>query len=554
MAGFGVLNVAVSGLVAANRAMTTIGHNISNVNTEGYSRQRVDVQSRPPQLSGGSFVGNGVNVVNTRRLYDAFAVNQQRVSSSSVGYADTYHTLAQGLDNLLADPDTGLNTPLQDFFNATSELANDPASSAVRESLLAEGENLAARFQTLEQALADLDVRVNQGLRDAIAEVNSLTAAIAEVNHDILVVKGRAQGAEPNDLLDQRDELLRKLAAKVNIAVIGQDDGTVNVATGSGQALVAGTQAAMLVALPGVYDPSRTEIGFRSGNQTANVTNLLSGGELGALVKFRSELLDTAHNALGRVAAGLAQTFNEQHRQGYGLDGQDDRDFFLAVDASAPEVLGHSSNQGTLAVGATVADVAGLTTSDYVLQATAAGFTVTRLSDGKVTDVGALGFPGTSVTIDGVRLAATAGTAQVGDRFLIRPTRQAAREFGLAIGAPAQVAAALSPGARGDNENALALSALRNDLLLDGGDATYEDAYGALVVEVGTRTRQAEINQAAQQTLLDEATRTREAASGVNLDEEAADLMRFQQSYQASAQVVATANLLFDTLLQAVTR
>ncbi len=554
MAGFGVLNVAVSGLVAANRAMTTIGHNVANVNTEGYSRQRVDIQSRPPQLSGGSFVGSGVNVVNTRRLYDVFAVNQQRVSSSSVGYADTYHELAQALDNLLADPDTGLTTPLQDFFNATSELANDPASSAVREALLAEGENLAVRFQTLEQAVADLDVRVNQGIRDAIAEVNSLTAAIAEVNHDILVAKGRAEGAEPNDLLDQRDELLRKLAEKVNIAVIGQDDGTINVAAGSGQALVAGTQAASLVALPGVYDASRVEIGYRSGNQTANVTSLVSGGELGALVKFRSDLLDTAHNALGRVAAGLAQTFNEQHRQGYGLDGQDDRNFFLPVDATAPEVLGHSANQGTLAVGAAVADVAGLTTSDYVLQATATGFSLTRLSDGQVTDLGTLGFPGSSVTVDGVQVAATAGTAQAGDRFLIRPTRQAARGFGLAINAPAQVAAALTAGARGDNENALALSALRNQPLLDAGDATYEDAYGALVVEVGTRTRQAEINQAAQKTLLDEATRTREAASGVNLDEEAADLMRFQQSYQASAQVVATANLLFDTLLQAVTR
>ncbi|MCU0937397.1 MAG: flagellar hook-associated protein FlgK [Gammaproteobacteria bacterium] len=554
MAGFGVLNVAVSGLVAANRAMTTIGHNVANVNTEGYSRQRVDIQSRPPQLGGGSFVGAGVNVVNTRRLYDTFAVSQQRVSSASVGYADSYHELARSLDNLLADPDTGLNTPLQAFFNATHDLANDPASPAARQALLAEAENLTARFHTLDQALSDLDRRVNQGIADAVAEVNSLTGAIAEVNHDILLARGRAQGAEPNDLLDQRDELVRQLASKVNVAVIPQDDGTINVATGSGQALVAGTQAATLVALPGAYDASRVEIGFRSGNQTANVTGLVSGGELGALVTFRAEMLDSARNALGRVAAGLTQTFNAQHRLGYGLDGQTNRDFFRPVDGSAPEVLGRSANQGTLAVTATVANATGLATSDYLLEATATGFTLTRVADGRVTDVGALGFPGASVTVDGVQLAAGAGTAQVGDRFLVRPVRLAARDFGLSVTAPAQVAAAGGPSGRGDNENALALSALRNGLVLDGGNATYEDAYGALVVEVGTRTRQAEINQAAQKTLLDEATRLREAASGVNLDEEAADLMRFQQSYQASAQVVATANLLFDTLLQAVTR
>ena len=467
MAGMGILNVAVTGLTAANRALTTVGHNILNVDTEGYSRQRVDIEARTPQLAGGSYVGSGVRVANTRRVFDAFATAQVRTSSSSAGYADTYYDLAQGLDNLLASSETGLTTPLQNFFNAAEDVASDPSSSSAREVMLAQGQTLANRFQTLDQALGDLDRRVGEGIAGTIEEINTSVAAIADLNQDILVARGRSGGAEPNDLLDQRDELLRQLAGKIGITVIEQDDGSVNVATGSGQSLVTGSRTATLVVLPGEDEPGRVEVGYRSGDHTANVTGLVGGGELGAFLTFRQEVLDEARDELGGLAKGVAETFNAQHRQGYGLDGVGERDFFVPLDASVP-------------------------------------------------------------------------------------ARRAAGEFGVAIGDGAQIAAAGSPGASGDNENALALSALRSARTLNGGTATYGDAYGALVAEVGTRTSQAEVNQAAQAALLDQATAARAAISGVSLDEEAAALMRYQQTYQACAQVIAAASLLFDTLIEAV--
>ena len=560
MAGsVGLLNIAVSGLTAANRALTTIGHNVANVNTVGYSRQRADLQTRPPQLASGSFVGAGVEVVNTRRLYDAFAVNQLRTSSTSVGYADTYHDLAQSLDNLVADPDTGLNAPLQSFFNATNDLANDPASPAARQALLAEAESLASRFQTLDDALSGLDRQVNQRITDAIVEVNSYAKGIAEVNHDILLAKGGADGAQPNDLFDQRDELVRTLAEKVSVSVVAQDDGTISVATGSGQALVAGTQWNRLVAAPGTYDSTRTEIGYAAGSQVSNVTSHISGGELGALVRFRGDLLDTAHNALGRVAIGLAKTFNDQHALGLTLNGQPGSAFFVDLDGPSTEAVLPNPANGVVAgaraaLAVEVTDASKLTTADYQLSFDGTNYTVTRLSDGTQVYSGAA-LPADLSATDGIRISLSGATpVQSGDRFLVRPTRLAARDFERAVNAPAEIAAASGTGGRGNNENALALSALRTQPLLDNGNATYEDAYGTLIVDVGSRARQAEVNQAAQRALLDEATRARELASGVNLDEEAADLMRFQQLYQANAQVIATANLLFDTLLQAFTR
>jgi flagellar hook-associated protein 1 FlgK len=637
-----VLNVALSGLSVASRAMTTIGHNIANVNTEGYSRQRVDIGTRPPQISGGSFLGTGVESSNTRRLYDAFATSRLRVSTTSAGQADLYHELTQALDNLLADADTGLLGPLQDFFNAAQDLANDPGSVAARQALLAEAEGLASRFRVLDRAMADLERGVSQRIADGIAEANGYIEAIAAVNGDILASRGQAVGVQPNDLLDRRDELVRQLATKVGVTVTDQDDGTVAVSTGSGQVLVAGTWRGELVATPSAYDASRPNVGYRVGDQVVDISEQLTGGELKALVQFRGQVLDRARNTLGQVAAGLADAFNQQHALGVDLEGSLGGGFFLAVDETAGQVLAHRDNATPPAdVRVRVADSTRLGTSDYRLERTGTDYTLTRLSDGESFTLAGLPPGPVQVASEGLELRVEgAVTIADGDRFLIRPTRLAAREFGLALSDPARVAAAgpltatsaltnqggarLQPvvsdtaalplgasvtltydasngridagalgtvaydpatyagetlsvgglsftvqgvpedgdvftladniGGVGDNRNALALGNLRTEPLLGGGRATYEEAYGGLVVHVGTVTRQAEINRAAQQTLLDEATRAREAVSGVNLDEEAADLLRFQQHYQANAQVIAAANLLFDSLLSAIAR
>jgi flagellar hook-associated protein 1 FlgK len=647
-----LLRVAVSGLLSARRALDTVGHNIANVNTEGYSRQRVDLASRPPQFTGGFFAGNGVAVGNTRRIVDQFLVGQVRSSTSTVGMLDAYRELAGSVDNLLADPDGGLAPVIQSFFDAVHGVANDPASTPARQVMLTEADGLAQRFGALGQRLHDLDAAINRRLGDLVAEINTMAASLADVNRDVVTALRQGGGSPPNDLLDRREELLRRLAEKVNVTATEQDDGSLHVAIGSGQVLVAGAHSTELTLSADPYDATRQEVGIRVGTAVAPVSRVITGGEVAGLLRFREDVLDPAHNALGRIAVGLATTFNAQHRLGVDLNGAAGGDFFAPIDQSAPQVLRHARNSGAppADLQVQVTDAAALTTSDYLLQRDAAGYSLRRLADDTITRLD--GLAAAPATVDGLTLTLGGGQMAAGDSLLIRPTRLAARGFGPLVGDTAAVAAAAplearaapgnlgsgrigglevsstsglplagsggpitltfdpdalgagvpglrvsggpggalaydpaaeaggktftfagsgglrftlsgapragdtfsiadNTGAVGDNRNALLLGALPTRSLLGGGTASYQEAYGQMVVQLGTVTRQSEISLGAQQGLLDQSTAAREQLSGVNLDEEAADMLRYQLAYQASAQVIATARVLFDTLIDA---
>ncbi len=631
-----LFGIGVSGLLASRRALSTVGHNIANVNTEGYSRQRVDLDTRAPRREGVYFVGSGVEIANVRRLFDGFVTGQLRAASANVGQTRILYQFASQVDNLLADPQVGLAAPLQDFFAGVQRVAEDPSSSAARQVLLSAGQSLAGRFRTLDARLAELDTGVNEGLASAVAEVNAFASAIAEVNESISLV----QGGSPNDLLDRRDQLVRQLAERVAVRVTEQSDGSITVAVGNGQTLVTGPRADQLRIMDDAFDLTRKQVGqvLPNGN-VVPISDLLSGGTIGGLLAFRSQVLDPARNGLGRVAVGLAETFNAQHRLGMDLNGGLGGNFFVDLPAASPAVLAQVQNTGTGQVTATVTDVSAVTTSDYRLDRNGATYTLTRLSDGSVTTLAT--FPGAAETIDGITLTLASGALASGDSFLIRPTRAGAGDFAMlvndtravAAAAPIRTAARLantgtgsinegrvnSPpppnanllqsvtltftsattfdvsgtgtgnptglayvagapitfngwtvevsgapvvgdtfdvvsnaGGVGDNRNALALGGLQSTPTLNAGSMTYGDGYGAVVTEVGTRTRQTEIEHSTQEALLDQATAARDSVSGVNLDEEAADLLRFQQVYQASARVVAIADEVFQTLLRAV--
>jgi flagellar hook-associated protein 1 FlgK len=641
-----LFNVGISGLLASQRALTTVGHNVANVNTPGYSRQRVELDTRPPQLTGGSYIGKGVTVEDIRRSYDGFLTSQVRIGTSNVGENRAFNALAAQVDNLVADPATGLTPALQSFFDAVQALADDPSSVAARQVVLSEGETLVERFHTLDQRLADLRQGQAQRLRDAVDEVNSLASAIADVNYDIQLAVGQGSGSQPNDLLDQRDELLRQMSDLVGIDVLEQGDGTINVFVGTGQALVVGTRTQQLSVVNSSFDPSQLEVAYDTGAGPVEISGLIRGGELAGLLQFRDQLLDPTQNALGRVAVGLAVTFNDQHQLGADLNGNLGQAFFSGIDATSPVVFAGAANTGAppAVINATVTDANALDTSDYGLERTAAGYSLTRLSDGQTTALpGFAGGAPASVQLDGFTLNWVSDNIAVGDSFLIQPTRFAAREFGLqlahveeiAAAAPIRTAAGLgntgtggvsagtvngppppdpnllqpvtitftaagtfdvtgvgtgnpvgvpyTPGADisyngwtiqitgnpavgdsftvqpntagvGDNRNGLQLAELQNSRTLVGGKATYEEAYGQMVTDVGSKTRQSEINLSAQEVMLEQSMASRDSVSGVNLDEEAADLIRFQQAYQASAQVIGAADAVFQALLDAVGR
>jgi len=550
-----MLNVAVSGLLAYQKALATTSHNISNVGTDGYSRQRVTLSTRTPEPAGNGFLGKGVNVTSVDRVYDQFLVAQLNNRTSAYNQLDAFHIMAAQLDSALGDPSIGLTPALENFFNAIQDVANDPTSIPARQVMLSQAESLNEQFKHLDRQFGDLKQSVNIQMTNIVTELNDLAAAIGDLNEDIVMGIGATGGQQPNDLLDQRDVLVNKLSEYVNVNTVPNDDGSINVYIGTGQSLVLGNQANQLAIASNAYDPTQKEISLVTPGSTVNITQQINGGKLGGLLDVREEVIDAGQAALGRIAIALSNTFNAQHQLGDDLNGNAGGLFFSAVDTTAPRSLPSANNDpGSGNITITINDVSQLKASDYRLNydGSSTTFSLMRLSDNTIVDSG-FGVGGLPRTIanEGITIDLT-GTVAAGDSFLLTPTRYAASQMDLAISDPAAIAAAATGNNVGDNSNALALAALQTQGTMDGGTASYLDAYGKMVADIGIQTHRAAVNGDAQKALLNQAIEAREAVSGVNLDEEAANLLKYQQAYQASAQVISVVNSLFQTLFNAV--
>ena len=550
-----LLSTAISGLTAYQRNLAVVGNNITNVNTEGYSRQGVELVSRAPTPNGSGFVGNGVEVSTVRRIYDQFLGDQVTSRTSSFQQMDTLYNLAARVDDSLAGESSSLSPSIQAFFNAVQDVSNNPTSIPSREVMISEASTLASRFQSLNREFDGLRDQVNAQMEVFTSEVNSIAGSIAELNQDIAIARASAAGQPPNDLLDQRDQQINRLAELVSVNRVEADDGSTNIFIGSGQALVLGSEAASLSTTRDAFDPSQREIVFTSRTTSIPIGGQLNGGQLGGLIDFRRNVLDPAQDGLGRIAIGMAETFNAQHQLGDDLNGNPGGLFFDAIDTTSPAVFASVNNNaasGTVAV--TISDAGQLKASEYRLNYDGANFSLLRLSDNTVVDsgFGTAALPRT-VAGEGITLDLS-GSVTTGDSFLIRPVRYGARDMNVALASAAEFAAAASGNASGDNSNALALASLQTQKLLGGGTETYQSSYGKVLADVGVKTREAKVNSEAQQALLDNAIEANSAVSGVNLDEEAADLIKYQQAYQAAAQLVKIADTLFQTLLNVAGR
>lgn len=564
----GILGTAVSGLMAFQRSIETTSNNIANANTEGYSRQRVETVASLPEYSGGGYIGTGVQVSNITRSYDQFISAQLRSSTSAFGEVDSFKSYAAQIDNLLADPTTGMDPAMQSFFNSVNDVANDPSSIAAREVMLTEGASLTHRFGMISNRFDELKDQVNSDLKSMTQTANSYAVEIAALNKRIATDIGRANGQQlPNDLLDQRDNFLNKLADLVDVSVIPQANGMVSVLMSNGLPLVMDAQAATLGIKANDFDPTRLDVTYTDAKgQEQMITDRVKGGKIAGALRFRAEILDPAQQKLGAVAAAIAIDFNAIHAAGYDLDGTLGGAFFKFTGTPEVPAIAASANLGTATITAAFsANTADLNTSDYLLELNAGVYTLKRLSDDSsinLTNTAGVLTATSPDVLPGITLTITAGVMVAGDQFFIRPTYQAASNLAMNIEDPREIAAAtnldadgitLVAGAMpGDNRNALNLAGLANSTGMFNGTASFQESYGQIVAKVGGLTHAANISADAQQSLLNRATEARENLAGVNLDEEAANLIKFQQSYQAAAQAISTASTLFDTLIGAV--
>jgi len=540
-----IFSTGIGALNAFQRQLATTGHNIANVNTEGYSRQRVELTTMPPEWGPEGYIGSGVKVATIRRHYDDFLASRVRDYNTSHQEYSVFHERALQIDNVMGDATSGIDQTLQQFFASIHDVSTDPRSVPARTVMLNRAEMLSERFQSLNGWLESQRSGLNTDFDVYVSEINSISNSLAGINRQIQSAVGRSVNP-PNDLLDQRDQLVDRLSEFVGVNTLVQEDGAMNVFIGTGQSLVVGGTASQLSVTDNPAAPDQKELSLALPAGSVTVTSQINGGKLGGLLRFRTEVLDPAQNSLGVLAVGLAYQFNQQHQAGVDLGGNAGAAFFAMP---SPQLLGSNNNAGAATVsaafdGATIGDLSG---HEYRLAFDGADWSITDLTTGTATVLGPAGV----YLHEGVELTIGGGAAVAGDAFRLRPTRAGAANLNTLITDPSEIAAAQST-AVGDNRNAVALAELQNASLLFSGAATFSDANGFILADVATKTHQAGANAEVQKQLLAQAENDKAAISGVNLDEEAADLVRFQQAYSAAAQVIATANTLFDTLLGAV--
>ncbi|MUH72186.1 flagellar hook-associated protein FlgK [Psychrosphaera haliotis] len=671
MAG-GILGTGVSGLSAAQHGLDTTGHNIANVNTEGFSRQRVETQSTVGLAFRSTFLGNGTQLAGITRTFNDFNYQEVIFNASQYNSNNTKYVNASRMDNLLADPETGITTSFEEMFDGINGVTEEPTIISARNVVIARAETVAQRFNTLYEEISGQHLgAVNEEITTTIEEINSIAAEIANLNGKIQVENAvSGSGFPPNDLLDKRDLLLKNLSEMVQVDTIKRDDGTINVTIGKGITLVTNSFALPLSVERNEFDSSKLEIGVATRADTVNktyITDQLSGGSLTGLFDARDNLILPTLNELGKLAIGLADSFNRQQTLGRDLNG--DQGQYLFSDINEPqEVLSRTLNSqynvGETKFETYIRNTNELSGEDYRLDYDGTNIEMTDMDGNVITqftpaDIATMA-GGTAIAVEGtgIALAIDTNNLTAGDSFMIRPTLTGSRAIERVLEDPEKLAAAdnalnisatnnpnnielnlyeltaasapaaplpaplpdnsisieIDAGAAnyvvrdsggtvisgpnaipadqiiddpvagfrfelkgvlagsevfdivhadnpgfdetkkfgpGDNTNMLEMLNFQSQRTLDNGTNSLSESYADLVTTIGVETKSREISTASFETLLAGSEQRLAGIQGVNLDEEAANLIQYQQAYSAAARIITVARDTFDTLLQA---
>ena len=659
-----LMNVGVSALNANQQALTTVGHNIANVNTPGYSRQTVYTNALHGQNMGNGFIGKGVQVATVMRNYSAL-LNRQSNAANAIHAADT--SRLQGLmqmQDVFKGGDGSLGAAVTNMMNAFVDVQAAPSDATGRNVVLTRMSELAARFHAASNMLEEQDYSTAQQLRNNALLVNDKASQVARLNNEIS--RALATGHQPNDLLDARDQVIREINQYVQTTQVAADDGSISLFVGGSQALVLGINSGQLSVEETKEYPGSQRMALyfsQPGGQQLELTAaMVGGGEIAGLLKFRNEDLAEGRNLLGRLAMTIGHELNLQNQRGLTLNGQQGGALFSLPSTSTGygNITGYS-NIGPGAATTQVIDASQLKPSEYrlVFEGSPLAPVLTRMSDGKVFNATStpplnMGNLATGFDADGLRFivpAATLAAAVSGNSMLFKPFSTAASEIEALVHNPDELAAAsaLTANINKNNTGKLQLTQLgANDftgipaaqdpvrLTFDGaGQVTYQiydhlsstwsaasapmdytpgqpitingwsitltgtpaagdtvdvanaldfgeafrlnagnagafldlrdkkvfdegttlsDGFSAAMAVVGTRTQSVQLAEKLSSTVAKNLEMDRTAVSGVNLDEEAARLLQYQQAYQASSKVIQIAQSLFDSVLNAVGR
>lgn len=542
-----LFEIGRSGIQANQQGLSTASHNITNVGTEGFSRQRAILETGRPQ---GGIYSTGVRVTDVTRLVDQFIEAQLTDTTQDSGRFNIRHDLLQRVETVFSETDTGgINNAIDRLFNAFRDLSTFPEESSQRTLVINEAQAVADTINLAATSLAQIRKDIDDAIGQNLSTVNSIATQIAGLNGQIHFAE--STGKTANDLRDRRGVLVNDMAKLVNIETVEMTNGLAIMV--GGQLLVSGDRNNTLVQVSDADNPGVNDVAVqRTDGTNFVVTSKINDGEIAGRLTVRDTDIQGYQDRLDRVSAVLVNEINQQQEAGYGLDGTTTNSLFSALSPDAP--LAADTNSGA-AVGTstTVSTAASLTMDTYEIQFTnATTFNVLNVTDGTTALSAQAYTSGGTITFDGLDAVITdgSGAPAAGDVFTVSAHKGAALDMAVSLTDLDKIAASSTlAGIPGNNLNALALIAIQAASQNTLGGINVEDYHAVTVGDVGSDTSLAGLQRKAKQIEMDQVTSLRESVSGVNLDEELTRLLEFQRAFEASARLITTADELFQTVL-----
>jgi len=656
----------VTGLLAAQQQLATTGHNIANVNTEGYNRQRVQQDTAVGLVHGDNFFGSGTFVTDVSRVYNQFSYKEQLFSQSNLGNADTLHKDLTQLNEIMSFSGQSVAGSINSLYSTLNGIADNPSDQGLRSIALTQAGILANDFRSLNQNFDQLEKSTNGEIEQMAAQISRIALELAKINEQVQQNTSTANRGQPNDLLDRRDKLITELGEFTNVNTVEDQNGVMTVMIGSGSTLVAGTTPLSVALVAGDPDPMQTELQLVGPNSAVSLNSKTVGGALAAKFEFRDEHLKQTRSEINRLAMAISETLNQAQSEGLDLNQQTGLNIFTDINSTQLQqgrVLVPSDNAGTVAASVNITDISLVPTDEFEIEWDGANYQMTNLNTG-ATQTLVLTPPSTYDTGLGFEFNIDAGAPVAGDKFVIRPSENSAAlmqvtlqngsgiaastaievkvsednvsdgslnivntydpvaaqtyvnvtNSGLTIDVyenapgtydyriydsanpppaptiatgtfaagssalvdlpplPATAAFQIEIGGNpvgqgtfareefnivdafgiGNGDNAKFMALTQEQGVINSGKETFGQSLAISTSDVGSKAKSAELVSSTAEALFTQAFNRMQETSGVNLDEEAANMLRFQQAYQASSQIISVANTIFDTLLAAV--
>jgi len=555
---FSILNTAKLGLLSQQLAIEVTGQNISNVQTEGYSRQEVNFEATNPRSFSLGQIGTGVRVAGIERSHDEFLYSQILGEGDTLGRFKVKKDVFDQLEILLSESGgQSLNQTLSQFFNGVQDVSSNPTGFPERSNLVAEGQNLASVFNNLGESFFQIQQNLDATISVEVNRINSLTQEIAALNKSIHANEPTTFSA--NDLRDKRDQKVKDLSEIIDLNFVDESDGQISITLGDGTPLVLHSTAFELATSPNGNNKSFVDVLVLDGaGNSTNITSSITGGSIKGYLEMRDTEVENLSDKIDRLAAGFIQEFNKVHQQGFAIDGSTGNNFFNPSQAT---VLTNVNNTGSATLTATNGDPSNISVDKYEITVTGSNsFSLSNLTTG--ANEGTFSFtPGSSFSLANGFAATISGSAAVGDKFKLSVSQGAARNFSVSSGVlsnSSKIAAGLNSST--DGANALALVDLQSKLVFDSvtldsagsGTFTFNEFYSSLVSNVGIQSFSSRSIYSQQEGILLQLDTRRESVSGVSIDEEMINMIKFQQAYNAAARLISVVDELLDTVISQV--